>query len=91
MIEIEARFISASSRGALTGLSGIGQPDVGDARVGEHFRLAEFRAADADRAALDLPAARPRGDLCVLACGRSRMPARGASACMRAMLFIARV
>ena len=32
----------------------IGQPDVGDARVGEHLGLAELGAADADRAALDL-------------------------------------
>ena len=34
----------------------IGQADVVDAGVGEHFGLAELRAADADGAALDLPA-----------------------------------
>ena len=32
----------------------IGEPDVLDAGISEHFRLAELRAADADRAAIDL-------------------------------------
>ena len=32
----------------------IGQPDVGNATLGEHLRLAELRAADADGAASDL-------------------------------------
>ena len=51
MIEIDARSISASSRGAFAGLTGIGEPDIGDAGVGEHFGFADLRAADPDRAA----------------------------------------
>ena len=55
MIEIAARSISARSRAAFDGIDGIGQTDVCDAGVDEHFRLADLGAADADRAAVDLP------------------------------------
>ena len=55
MIEIEARSISASRRERVRRVDRIGQPDVGDAGVDEHLGLADLRAADADRAALDLP------------------------------------
>ena len=75
MIEIAARSINARRRGALAGLTGYGSRMSRDARVGEHFRLADLRAADARSAALNLPLA-TTGDLCVLACGRRRMPAR---------------
>ena len=34
----------------------VGQPDVGEPCLGKHFGLAELGAADADRAAVDLPA-----------------------------------
>ena len=34
----------------------IGQPDIGETGGDEDFGFADFRAADADRAALDLPA-----------------------------------
>jgi hypothetical protein len=34
----------------------IGQSNVGEPGIGEHFGLAEFGAADADGAAVDLPA-----------------------------------
>ena len=54
------RSSSAMTRGALTGLSRVGQPDVGEARVGEDFGFAELGAADArwrrDRSASARPA-----------------------------------
>ena len=39
---------------SVDGIERIGNPDVVDAGLGEDFRLAELRAADADRAARDL-------------------------------------
>ena len=41
------------------GVDRVGQPDVGEAGVGEHFGFAKLGAADADSAAIDLP---PRDD-----------------------------
>ena len=61
----------------IDGIDGIGQPDVRDAGVGEDFGLGQLRAADADRAGLDLPA---RDDRTLVRLGvrpqRARPPTR---------------
>ncbi len=55
--ERQARAIEQGDHAVrVRGIQGIRQPDVGDTALGEYFGLAEFRAADADGAAGDLPA-----------------------------------
>jgi hypothetical protein len=55
--EREARAIEQRDHPRRVGrVQGIGQPNVGNACVGEYFRLAELCATNTDGAALDLPA-----------------------------------
>ena len=56
MNEIERAVHQREQRGGIDRVDRVGQADVVDAGVGEHLGFADLRAADADRAALDLPA-----------------------------------
>src|SRR5262245_50212946 len=54
--EREARAIEESDQAwGVHRMERVWNPDVFDARIDEHFNLAQLRAADADGAALDLP------------------------------------
>ena len=85
MNESRVRSRSAITRSAFDGMQRIGEADVRDAGVGEHLRLAELRAADADRAALELQA-RDFGRLVRLGVRPQPMPPAVAAACIRSML-----
>src|SRR5688572_9175325 len=58
MIDDEGEARAVEQRNYAVGvrrIDRVGEPDVADARVSEHFRLTEFRAADANGAAVELP------------------------------------
>ena len=79
------RSSSAITRSAFDWIERIGQPDVRDAGLGEHLGLAELRAADADGAALDLPA-RDQRALVRLGVRTEANAASVAAACIRSRL-----
>src|ERR1043166_932471 len=89
MIDTDARSISAITRLAFDGLTGYGRGGWGAPASANPSASPSFaqQIPTAPRSICHFAIA---GDLCVFACGRSRMPADEASCCTRSMLRITR-